>query len=272
MMRGDSRAVSTAVVLAGTRPGGDPLALHAGVSHKALIDVGGQPMLARVLAALAAVPAIRRIVVVIDDAAVLARLPDCGKPVEAMAAGQGPSASVARALEQLGAPLLVTTADHALLQPQWVEEFLAAEVGDADACLAVARRADVLRAAPQSQRTWWRMADDHYSGCNLFVLRTPAAAGVVQLWQRLEAQRKRPVAQLRMLGLGHVLRYRFGLLSLGQAMARLGKVSGARVAPVILRDGRAAIDVDKPADLTLARQLLTEPADTAGPPGPRGLP
>lgn len=247
--------VRTAVVLAGTRPGGDPLALHAGVTHKALIDVGGQPMLSRVLAALAAVPAITRIVVVIDDASVLARMPDCGKPVEAMAAGEGPSASVAAALALLGAPLLVTTADHALLQSQWVEEFLAADVGDADACLAVARRADVLCAAPASQRTWWRLADDHYSGCNLFVLRTPAAAGVVQLWQRLEAQRKRPVAQLRLLGFWSVLRYRFGSLSLAQALARLSRVSGARVAPVVLRDGRAAIDVDKPADLVLVRQL-----------------
>lgn len=256
MAAGGIPPISTAVVLAGTRPGGDPLAAHAGVSHKALIDVGGQPMLARVLAALAAVPSITRIVVVIDDAAVLEQMPDCGKPVEAMPAGRGPSASVGAALARLGAPLLVTTADHALLQPQWVEEFLAAEVGDADACLAVARRVDVLRAAPDSQRTWWRLSDDHYSGCNLFMLRTPAAAGVVQLWQRLEAQRKRPVAQLRTLGLWHVLRYRFGWLSLAQALARLGKVSGARVAPVVLRDGRAAIDVDKPADLALVRTLL----------------
>jgi GTP:adenosylcobinamide-phosphate guanylyltransferase len=250
------RPITTAVVLAGTRPGGDPLAAQAGVSHKALIDVGGQPMLARVLAALAAVPAITRIVVVIDDATVLQRMPPCGKPVEAMAARQGPSASVAAALAQLGAPLLVTTADHALLQPQWVEEFLAARVGDADACLAVARRVEVLRAAPASQRTWWQLSDDHYSGCNLFMLRTPAAAGVVTLWQRLEAQRKRPIAQLRLLGLWHVLRYRFGRLSLAQALARLGKLSGARVVPVVLRDGRAAIDVDKPADLALVRELL----------------
>src|SRR6185369_15359784 len=41
----------TALVLAGTRPGGDPLADYAGVSHKALIEVGGVPMLLRVLRA-----------------------------------------------------------------------------------------------------------------------------------------------------------------------------------------------------------------------------
>lgn len=248
----------TALVLAGTRPGGDPLAVHAGVSHKALIEVGGMPMLARVLAALAAVPAIERVVVAIDDPQVLAQMPATPTPVQVLAPGAGPSASVAAALQELGTPLLVTTADHALLQPEWIEQFLAADAGDADACIAVARREDVLRAAPGSQRTWWRFADGAYSGCNLFLLATPAAAGVVQLWQRLEARRKQPVAQLRLLGISHVLRYRLGLLSLPQALARLGALSGARVAPVVLPDGRAAIDVDKPADLELVRSLLLE--------------
>lgn len=246
----------TALVLAGTRPGGDPLAAHAGVSHKALIEVGGMPMLARVLAALDAVPAIIRIVVAIDDPRLIELMPACRKPVEILSPGAGPSASVARAMEVIGVPLLVTTADHALLRPEWVEQFLAANVGDADARLAVARREDVLRAAPESQRTWWHFSDGDYSGCNLFLLGTSAAAGVVRLWQQLEAQRKRPVAQLRLLGLGHVLRYRLGLLSLAQALARLGAVSGAKIAPVVLSDGRAAIDVDKPADLDLVRRLL----------------
>lgn len=253
------RPPRTALVLAGTRPGGDPLAAHAGVSHKALIEVGGEPMLARVLRALAGVPAIERIAVVIDDPAVLPSLKECGKPVQRLQPAAGPSASVAAALEALGTPLLVTTADHPLLRPEWIEEFLAADADAADAQVAVARREAVLQAAPDSQRTWWHFSDGDFSGCNLFQLRTPAAAGVVHLWQRLEARRKQPIAQLRLLGIRHVLRYRLGLLSLPQALERLGAQAGARVAPVVLSDGRAAIDVDKPADLDLVRKLLARP-------------
>ena len=48
----------TAVVLAGSRREGDPLAAAAGVSHKALIPVGEVPMLQRVVSTLAAVPRI----------------------------------------------------------------------------------------------------------------------------------------------------------------------------------------------------------------------
>lgn len=248
----------TALVLAGTRPGGDPLAQAAGVTHKALIPVGGVAMLQRVLVALAAVPAVARIVVVIDRPDVLAALPGCSKPVTVLPAACGPSASVAHALAMEGPPLLVTTADHALLQPQWIEEFLAADNHRDDVLLALARRESVEGAVPGSLRTWLRFADGHYSGCNLFLLRTPAAQGVVALWQQLEADRKRPLAMLRRLGLSYALRYRFGWLRLEQALVRLGQLSGARVRPVILRDGLAAVDVDKMADLDLVRTLLKD--------------
>ncbi len=62
----------TALVLAGTRPGGDPLAAYAGVSHKALIEVGGRAMLERVLLALDGARCVKRIVVAIDRPDVLA--------------------------------------------------------------------------------------------------------------------------------------------------------------------------------------------------------
>jgi GTP:adenosylcobinamide-phosphate guanylyltransferase len=248
----------TALVLAGTRPGGDPLAHYAGVTHKALIEVGGEPMLLRVLRALAGSTGVGRIIVCIDRADVMAGFPLVGKPVTVAPAAAGPSASVAAVLAKEGTPLLVTTADHALLQAAWVEEFLRKARADEspDAFVALARREAVLAAAPDTARTWLRFPDGAYSGCNLFLLRSPAAAGVVRLWQQFEAERKRPLAMLGRLGFGQVIRYRLGMLSLAQALGRIGKLGGARVAPVLLEDGRAAIDVDKPSDLDLVRQLV----------------
>jgi len=122
----------TALVLAGTRASGDPLADYAGVSHKALIEVGGRTMVERVVEALAAAPEIERIVVAIERPELLAGLaglqpPRCAKPLQAMPTEPGgPSATVAAALRTLGVPLLVTTADNALLETAWLGEFLAA--------------------------------------------------------------------------------------------------------------------------------------------------
>lgn len=247
----------TALVLAGSRAGGDPLATHAGVSHKALIEVGGRTMLERVVMALAASRQIGRIVVAIEQPQIVAALPSCGKPVVSMAAAAGPSASVTAALLAEGTPLLVTTADHALLSPGWVDEFLSGAPESADAVVALVRKEAVRQAAPDTQRTYLKFADGDYSGCNLFLFRRPAAAGVVRLWQEIEANRKRPVAMLRRLGPLYALSYRLGRLSLDRALERLGALSGARIGAFLLSDGRAAIDVDKPADLELVRRLAS---------------
>ena len=251
----------TALVLAGTRSGGDPLAAYAGVSHKALIEVGGRTMIERVVAALAALPEVTRIVVAIEQPELLRDLPGLqpavlDKPLSTMNTADGPSATVASALTSLGVPLLVTTADHALLQTAWLMEFLAACPADADVTAALAGRAAVEAAAPHTRRTWLRFADGDFSGCNLFLMSRPAASGVVELWRELERHRKEPLRMMQRLGWLFALRYRLGQLTLSAATARLGALAGgARLAIVTLRDGQAAIDVDKPADLDLVREL-----------------
>jgi GTP:adenosylcobinamide-phosphate guanylyltransferase len=252
----------TALVLAGTRAGGDTLAARAGVSHKALIDVGGRTMVERVVGALAAVPEIGRILIAIERPEVLSGLAGlhphaCGKPILTIPAAGGPSASVAAVLRSEGTPILVTTADHALLRAEWLRSFLDACPSHVDAAIALARREAVLAAAPDAQRTYLRFTDGAFSGCNLFLLRQPAAAGVVDFWRRMEAGRKQPLRMINNLGMSFALRYRFGRLGLDEAVARLEKLSGARIGIVELADGRAAIDVDKPADLDLVRRLAS---------------
>ena len=254
----------TALVLAGTRAGGDPLAEYAGVSHKALIEVGGRTMVERVVEALAASAEIERIVVAIERPELLAGLaglapPRCAKPLETMPTEPGgPSATVAAALRVLGVPLLVTTADNALLETAWLSEFLAAIPAEVDLAAALARRDAVEAAAPDTRRTWLRFADGDHSGCNLFLLARPKAANAIAFWQTLEGERKRPLRMVRRLGWTFALRYAVGRLTMAAAAARLGELAGggARFAIVALRDGRAAIDVDKPDDLDLVRRLV----------------
>ena len=53
----------TALVMAGSRAAGDPLALASGVGDKAFVRVAGVPMLVRVLSALRAARHVGRIVV-----------------------------------------------------------------------------------------------------------------------------------------------------------------------------------------------------------------
>lgn len=253
-----------ALILAGSRPGGDPLARHAGVAHKALIPIDGRPMLAHVADALAACPAVGPVAVSIEDAAAVtdARL-------LAIPAGPSPSASVRAAIARLGTPLLVTTADHPLLRAEWISYFLA-HLPDASAVAALARSEVVTAAAPATRRTFLHFRGAAYSGCNLFYFRDEAALGVIDLWAKVEAHRKRPLRMARLLGARSVLSYLLGRLTIEEALTRLGRRAGARLGVVAMPFGESAIDVDDPGDLALVRRMMTAAGETATANGPAG--
>ena len=256
------------LVLAGTRPGvPDPMAQAAGVTHKAILPVAGIPMITRVLTTLRATPEVGRIVVCIDQPDVLNGLLPADISV-IPSRPEGPSASVLAGLAKLGTPLLVTTADNALLKPEWVSELLAKCPPECDVAAAVAPEATVLRDVPVTKRTFIRLSDLAFSGCNLFLFRTPAAINVARLWLKVEKNRKRPLRIAWLLGPFTLVLAVLKKLSRAALCGRIAKLTGANAALVCLADGRAAVDVDKPADLVLTEQLLAADHPTTGQPHP----
>lgn len=243
-----------ALVLAGSRPGApDPVAVQEGVAHKSLVPIAGRTMLERVVTALRAA-GIARVAVATNAAEVadLARQLGC----EVLPAATGPSASVAGGLAALGAPLLVTTSDHALLRPEWVANFIAQTPAGADVSVLLARRDAIEAAAPGSRRTYLRFADGEWSGCNLFLIATARGEKAIDTWKLVEADRKRPWRIAARLGPGVLVGYVLGRISLATAIRRLGRRIGVDAALVAARDGLAAVDVDKPQDLADAKALL----------------
>lgn len=241
-----------ALILAGSRGGIDPVAAYGGVSHKALILLDGQTLLARVAQSLREAGA-KQIAVSVSDDAVRAHAIELGLTV--LTAAPGPSLSVREGIEALGTPLLVTTADHALLQPEWITRFLADAPPEADVAALLTRQDVIEAAAPGTRRTYLRFADGAWSGCNLFHFATPRSVAALDLWAQVEADRKRPWRIVRKLGLGTLLRYISGRLTLVAAIAHLGRLAGLNAAAVSTPFGLAAVDVDKPADLDLVRTL-----------------
>jgi hypothetical protein len=172
-----------------------------------------------------------------------------------------PSRSVCDVLDGLapGQPLLVTTADHALLRPEIVERFLAdAEASGADLALGLVSARCLRARFPDSPRTFLPFRDDGYSGANLFLFRTREARHAAAFWVRAERFRKQPwrlVAAFGPISLALVLARG---LDLDGALARASRAIGARVAAVRLPFPEAAVDVDKPSDLVLARAIVAE--------------
>jgi GTP:adenosylcobinamide-phosphate guanylyltransferase len=251
----------TAILLAGRRPGEDDFAAAHRVAAKALIRVGGEPMLGRVARTLLASPSIGRIVILAQQAETLLA-GDLGwmaeEPRIATAeAGDGISASVAAVAGTVTAPypVLATTADHPLLTSEMIEAFIAAAIG-ADAAFAMVERKTIERVHPDTRRTWLKAADGHYSGANLFAFMTPRARSGIEFWARAEKDRKRTLKLLSYLGVGTFLRAVTRTISLEAAAERAGRKAGIRLKAVTLPFAEAAIDVDKPADLELAERIL----------------
>ena len=252
-----------ALILAGSRGPDDPMAKAAGVSHKALLPVAGVPMLLRVTEALRATCGIGRIYVCIEDARVIARVPALealrtAGELEIVPAAESPAASVAAALGRidLAQPLLVTTGDHPLLTPAILQRFLASAPKDCDLAVALAP-ADVVAAAyPGAIRTFYRLGKRRFSGCNLFLVRSPNVARVAAFWRRMEGHRKRPLRLIWEIGPLAVVKVLLGLMDAEQAFAYLSRKAGATIRHVELPVADAAVDVDKPADLELVERIF----------------
>lgn len=251
----------TAIVLAGERPGGDPLARHFGSASKAAIPVAGVSMIRRVVATLRAVPAIGRVVILAQDPAAVFRgdAADLCRDLSAEYAesGIGIASSIAAAIQPgtLGWPVLVTTADHALLTPAMVTEFLA-EAQDCDLAVGFGERKTVEAAYPETRRTWLKFADGHFSGANLFALRNHRVSAALRLWSEVEQDRKNGLKLLSRFGPLLLARALTRTVALPDALARAGLGLGVFARAVVLRDPEAAIDVDKPDDHSLAERIL----------------
>jgi len=254
----------TALVLAGQRPGVDRLAAHFGREAKALIPVGGEPMLGRVLRALAASPEITRIIVLAQDAPALLADPAMAwtaddARITPRVSGPTISGSVLAAVEDsaIGLPLLVTTADNVMLTPATITEFVAG-AGAGDVSVAMVERERLEAAVGPNKRTWLAFKGGAYTGANLFALTGPGALNALRFWETVEADRKSVLRLAAHFGPVMMVRLLLRRLTVEGALAAAGAKIGARAAPVLLADGRMGVDVDKPEDHVLAERLLAE--------------
>ncbi len=252
-------ALFTALVLAGDRGDGDPLLVHTGQPCKALVPVGGRPVIHRVLDALEASESVAAIYTAGPAAAGLEADAGLAERAERGAVhwrppGPSPATSAHALMTEIGPgrPFLLTTADHPFLDAATVDGFCRRSLElQADVTLGLAPHALVREAFPQMKKTVLRFSDGEYCGCNLFAFPTAEGVRAAAYWRGLEQQRKRPLQLIRRLGWWSVLRYWLGRLPLDEALARLSRVLGLRVKAVILENGHAAVDVDSVDDYRL---------------------
>jgi CTP:molybdopterin cytidylyltransferase MocA len=273
-----------AIILAGERAKHDALRDHCGVDCKALIEMGGAPMIRRVIDALDGASSVTSIHLsgpaescVRSDAGLARMIAD--QRITWRPPAASPSTSAHQMLTSLpeSRPVMITTADHPMLTSGIVDHFcVESAASGCDVVVGLAPYDLVRTAYPDLKKTVLQFRDGGYCGCNLFAFPTAEGRRVADFWRRVEQHRKKPLMVIRMLGLWTLLRYRLGRLSLEGALKRLSRRVGLRVGVVILPYAQAPVDVDSVDDFQRVRQHFKEGRQApetsgaaVGPPAPR---
>ena len=262
----ESHQTFTAVVLAADRGSDDPVARAAGARCKSMASIDGIPMVFRVLDALAASTEINARILCGPPQSIVDLEPDLKARISSgevkwVENQQTPSTSAYHVLQSLPeqTPVLLTTADHAMLDARMIDYFCtrARDTG-CDVVAGLARHEMVTKAYPQTRRTATHLQDDSYCGCNLFAFLTPRARRAADFWRQVENQRKNPLRVIRVLGAIAVLRYLLGKLTLADALDQMSQRLGFRACAVDMPFAEAAIDVDSVADLELVEKIVSK--------------
>lgn len=248
-------------LLAGQRPGVDPLARGFRRSTKALIPINRRPMIGWVLDALLQSSHVGRVVIIaqdntiLDDPALAHFAADARVVVKSGVSGISRNIMALAGQEVLPWPMMVTTADHPLLTTQIVDDFLS-QAASHDLSVGMVSRKTMLARYPGSQRTWLRFRDDGYTGANLFALNSPVTWNAMQLWSAAEQDRKKALRLFLRFGPKLAFRTITRRVSGPEGIAMAGERLGLTAQLVALDDADAGIDVDKWTDYWQVEAIL----------------
>lgn len=254
----------TALVLAASRGSQDPLAKAGGVSHKTFIDIAGQPMLLRVVRAVAESGRVGRILISIEAEAteearrILAPIPGSGDfTYVASRANIGTSVSAVTEAHPDALPMIITTGDNALHTPEMVRYFCdALDDVTEDAALGLTPASYILEKYPGGTRAFHRFRDGQFSSCNLYALLTRKALDAPRVFNSGGQFGKKPKRLIGAFGILAFLLYKSRLFRLRTFLRFLSRAIGVRTAPVLLPFAEGPIDVDRMQDWELANSIV----------------
>jgi len=250
-----------AIVLAAQRPGTtDPLAARFGVTHKCLVPLRGRELILHVLAALSRHRGIAEIVVSIEPEAfgtidALAASLGMASRIRCVPAASNLAESILAAAGRHDGPLLVTTADNALLLPASVEAVVEG-MRASDAVVAMTPESAVRAAHPEGQRRFYRFRDQGYSNCNLYGIAHREALRAAEIFRGGGQFARKAHRIIAAFGLVNLILLRFRLIGLQDAMGRISRRLGIRLSAVVIADGSQAIDVDNDRTYRVVHDIL----------------
>jgi CTP:molybdopterin cytidylyltransferase MocA len=251
-----------AVVTAGGIPKpDDPLYPVTQGRNKALLPIGGVPMVQWVLDALGGADCIRRMVVVgldPDSAGLEARKPLTYLPNQGSMIGNV-QAGAKCVLEQdaQARHVLVVSSDIPTITAEMVDWNVKTSLEtDHEAYYSLIPAAEMERRFPGSRRSFFRLKEGRFSGSDMNVFQTALVGHYHPAWQAIVEARKNVFKQAGLVGVDTLLLMLLGQMSIAGALERVRKRLGLRGRAFISRYPETGMDVDKPHQYELVKRDL----------------
>lgn len=245
----------------GTFEADNPLFIETGIAKKALLPMGGKPMIQWVAEALAGSRYVDGLVVVGLEPEELAPLsvpvhyaPNQGSIVDNALAGLNKVLEVAPDTTNV----LVCSSDIPLLTGRIVDEFVeTCHRHPAEVHYAVVEETVLEASFPNSKRTFTPMKGGRYSGGDLLMAhKILAQKANLELVRALTGERKNFFAQARMIGFGFIFRFIFRMMDLDEAMRQAGKKLNVNGHVLSYPSPELAMDVDKLHQYVMVKERL----------------
>ena len=252
-----------AIVTAGGIPQpGDPLYAYSNGDSKALIDVAGKPMVQWVLDALGESKMVDQVILIgLSAKSGLT----CKKPIHyisnqgRMLANIVVGVNKSLELNPKGEYVLIVSSDIPALKGDMVDWLVKTSMQTKEDIYYGVCPRDVMESRfPTSKRTYTKLKDVEVCGADINIVHVSMATEHLDTWEQLIGNRKSPVRQAAIIGLGTAIKYltgQYNLQDLVQAVTRRIGITGRAI---VWDHAEPCMDVDKPHQLEIMREDLAQ--------------
>jgi GTP:adenosylcobinamide-phosphate guanylyltransferase len=250
-----------AIIIAGGIPQeAEPLYEYTQGASKAMLDIGGKPMVQWVLDALSGAAEIDKIVVVglseeegIDSDKISAFVPNMGDLIANVRAGVNKTMEINPQTNHV----IVVSSDIPAITSEMIDWLVNASKGsDLDLYYTVIERQVMEKRFPTSKRSYVRLKDVEVCGGDVNIIHASLAASDSDIWNRLLDSRKNAVKQAAIIGFDTLLLMLLHAVTLDKAVGKVVKRLKITGKAVLCPFAEVGMDVDKPNQLDLLRDDL----------------
>jgi CTP:molybdopterin cytidylyltransferase MocA len=255
-------AAIDAIVTAGGIPQpGEPLYPLTQGKSKALLPIGGVPMVQWVLDALCGAQMVRSVVVVglteqdarLECARPLGMIPNQGGMIANIEAGT----RWVLEREPQARYVLLASADVPAITPAVVDWIVTTSLAtDHEAYYSVIPAEAMERRFPGSRRSFYQLKDGRFTGSDINIIQTALVGHYHPAWRAIVDARKNLFKQASLIGLDTLLLLVMRQLTVDSAVQRASRRLKVKGRAIICPHAEAGMDVDKPVQYEMVRRDL----------------